>query len=32
LRKGLKARRTEMSVKSLSIFSKFRLFFEMFKN
>jgi len=31
LRKGLKAKRTEMSVKSLSVFSKFGLFFEMFK-
>ena len=32
LRKGLKAKRTEMSVKCLSVFSKFGLFFEMFKN
>jgi hypothetical protein len=32
LRKGLKAKRTEMSVKCLSVFSKFVLFFEMFKN
>ena len=31
LRKVLKAKRTEMSVKSLSVFSKFGLFFEMFK-
>ena len=32
LRKLLKAIRTEMSVKCLSVFSKFRLFFEMFRN
>jgi len=31
-RKVLKAKRTEMSVKCLSVFSKFGLFFEMFKN
>ena len=32
LRKRLKAKRTEMSVKCLSVFSKFDLFFEMFRN
>ncbi len=32
LRKLLKAKRTEMSVKCLSVFSKFTLFFEMFRN